>query len=312
MPLLQQAHAKAGIHKYTIEFDEETWRNLVQFAGRGNIKDYIIHLLRREFASVTVRAVILCGGQEREVAGTGIPVPKPMLPIHYRPVLEYTVHWLKEHGLSHLVLSTGGPHSELIKDYFLPRNIPGVEFEFTREETPLGTGGPVRVIQPQLKNTFIVINGDILTNANLSAMLDAHRRNKALGTIMLTPTGPQSPEESARFGTVSLKDDGTVTEYHEKEATHGQHINAGVYIFEPEIFPYLPQGGNFSMERDVFPRLVDRGLLRGWVMHKNDYWLDVTDPNDYARAWNDIMTGRLHIPGVNRTVPTTNGETATA
>lgn len=280
-------------HKYTIEFDEETWQGLLRHAGRGNIKDYIQHLLEREFAAARTRAIVLCGGEEAELYPTKIPIPKAMLPVAYRPVVEYLLEEIVNHGITQVTLVTGQKGN--LRDHFAGVTTPGVDIDVIVEPEPQGTAGALRSVRHQIRDTFLVLNGDILTNVNLSAMIRAHRESDALATVLVTHEAHARDHNPDRLGWARVDDDGVVVEFSEENGVEGtpQHYNAGVYILQPEVLELIPHDGHVSLERDILPQLIPQRKVRAYIMHESDYWLDVADPDEFAQAWEDMLTGRF-------------------
>lgn len=301
-------------HKYTIEFDEDTWHDLVDHAGRGNIKDYITHLLEREFRAARTRAVVLCGGESAELYPTRIPIPKAMLPVNYRPVVEYLLRHLVYHGISHVTMVAGAKGN--VRPYFGGLETPGIEIDIVTESKPQGTAGALRSVRNQVRGDFMVLNGDILTNVDLSALLDAHRATGAKATMLLTHPLQARDHDPRRLGRVTVDHDGRVVSLVEPEdggpgpgpgpdtdtdtddvpavdLPERTHYNAGVYVFDPRVMEMVPDDGIASLEEDILPRLIEDRAVRGFVMHESDYWIDVADPKGFARAWEDMLSGRF-------------------
>ena len=157
------------------------------------------------------------------------------------------------------------------------------------EPTPLGTGGALRYAGDLLDDRFLMLNGDVLSDFDLSAQLARHEQSGATATLALYPV-----EDPSMYGLVRLNDDGSVREFLEKpssEESDSNLINAGAYVLERSILDEMaPRGSNLSIERDVFPKLVDRGLF-GFVGH--GYWLDIGTPDRYLEANFDILEGNV-------------------
>ena len=282
-------------HKYTIEFDEETWQGLLQHAGRGNIKDYIQHLLDREFQAARTRAIILCGGDEADFYPTTIPIPKAMLPVGYRPVVEYLLEHIVDHGITRVTLVANADGN--VSDHFARLTTPGVEIDVITEPEPQGTAGALRAVKSSVRDTFVVLNGDILTNVNLAQMIRDHRASDALATVLVTHPAHAARYDPKRLGWVDLDDDGRITRLTAGARNGGgpspAHYNAGVYLLQPEVLRLIPEQGASSLEDDILPQLIGDRRVRAWVMHESDYWLDVADPREFSRAWEDVLTGRF-------------------
>lgn len=295
-------------HKYTIEFDEDTWRDLVEHAGRGNIKDYITHLLEREFRAARTRAVILCGGEAAELYPTRIPIPKAMLPVNYRPVVEYLIQHLAYHGISRITMIAGAKGN--VREHFDHLRFPGAEIDVITEPRPNGTAGALRGVKNQVRGPFLVLHGDILTNCDLSSLLSVHRQRGAKATVLLAGHEQAKDHDVRRLGKVRIDDDGKVVELAPPVGVPegaaaiqddgppvdpGAYYNAGAYVFEPEILDLIPAEGPAGLEDDLLPGLVAHGQVQGFVMHESDYWTDVADPRGFSRAWEDLLTGRFAL-----------------
>jgi mannose-1-phosphate guanylyltransferase len=216
-----------------------------------------------------------------------------MLPLVDRPLIEYTFEHLKRHGVSHVVLSCGYLPTQ-IRDHF-GDDADGVSLEYRVEESPLGTGGAIAFGARGLTESFLAVNGDSLRGADLGALIDFHRERGARATILLTPVADPS-----RYGLVRLAGDGRVTGFLEKprpDEIDTDLINAGVYVLEPEVLDLVPPDQMVSIERDVFPRLVEQGSCYGLALP--GYWLDVGTPESYLQAHRDVL---------ERNVPSDVGE----
>lgn len=236
-----------------------------------------------------MQAVILVGGLGTRLRPLTINAPKPMLSLLNRPFIEYIVTLLIEHNIDDIILSTG----------YLPDTFNRLEDDFARlgakltcvtEAVPLGTCGAVKNIEHLLKDTFIVFNGDILTNLNLSFLIDYHRSKKALATLALT-----SVDDPTAYGLVPLNSNGHIKEFLEKpswDEVTTDLINAGTYILEPEVLQYAPVGESFSFERGLFPIMLEKGLPM-FGFPTSAYWLDIGSPEKYLRAHYDILDGKM-------------------
>jgi mannose-1-phosphate guanylyltransferase len=232
---------------------------------------------------VSLTAVILVGGEGTRLRPLTQRTPKPMLPLVDRPLIEYTFEHLKRHGVSRVVLSCGYQPTQ-IQDHYGDAS-GGVGIEYRVEASPLGTGGAIAFGADGISETFLAVNGDSLRGADLGALIDFHRERGAKATILLTPVADPS-----RYGLVRLAADGRVTGFLEKprpDEIDTDLINAGVYVLEPEVLDLVPDGQMVSIERDVFPRLVEQGSCFGLALP--GYWLDVGTPESYLRAHRDVL-----------------------
>ncbi len=218
-----------------------------------------------------------------------------MLPVGYRPVVEYLLGHVVEHGINHITLIAGARGN--VRDHFAGAETPGVEIEVVNETEPQGTAGALRAVRHRVQGTFVVLNGDILTTANLAAMVRDHRDSGATASVLVTHGDRVADHDAKRLGWVETDAEGRVSALRQRgvgvAGAPPQHFNAGIYVLEPRVFDEIPATGVVSLETDVLPRLIDRREVRAWVMDRADYWLDVAHPAAFARAWEDILTGRF-------------------
>lgn len=236
-----------------------------------------------------MKAVILVGGLGTRLRPLTCTLPKPLLPLLNRPFIEYTVKLLKKHGIAEIIFSSGYL-PELFEEHFRGLNKLGIKVHHVVETEPLGTCGAVKNVQDLLGETFIVFNGDILTDLNLSYLIDYHKTKKALATLTLT-----SVENPTIYGLVPINHEGRVLEFLEKpswDEVTTDLVNAGTYVLEPEVLDYVPSGENYSFERGLFPVLLEKNLpLFGFP--SGAYWLDIGSPEKYLQAHHDLLEGKL-------------------
>jgi len=219
-----------------------------------------------------VIAVLLVGGAGTRLRPLTEWLPKPMLPIANRPFLEHQIAYLRGHGIDRVVLSCGylpGPISEHFGD----------ELDYAVEPEPLGTGGAIRFAADGIDERFVVCNGDVLTDLDLSALLAFHAERGARATIALHRVADPSA-----YGLVRTSPDGAVTAFVEKPAPGDADvdtINAGTYVLEPDVLELIEPGRAVSVEREVFPRLVGHGL---YAMTGEGRWRDIGTPASYLAA----------------------------
>jgi mannose-1-phosphate guanylyltransferase len=228
-------------------------------------------------------AVILVGGQGTRLRPLTERTRKDMLPLVDRPLLAYTFEHLRRHGVARAVLSCGYLPTQL-RDFF-GEEWEGFALDYRVEEDPLGTGGAIGFAARELRETFFEVNGDSLREADLSALARFHRESGAKATILLTPVA-----DPTRYGLVRLEPDGRVQSFLEKprpEEIDTNLINAGVYCLEPEVLELIPSDRPVSIEREVFPRLVEKGSCYGLALP--GYWLDVGTPETYLQAHRDVL-----------------------
>src|SRR4051794_35899311 len=210
-----------------------------------------------------------------------------MLPLVDRPLLAYTFEHLRRHGVERAVLSCGYLPTQL-QEHF-GDEYDGFRLEYRVEDEPLGTGGAVRFAADGIDEPFFAVNGDSLREADLTALAEFHRERGAKATILLTPVA-----DPTRYGLVRLEQDGRVQAFLEKprpEEIDTNLINAGVYVLEPEVLDLIPDGRAVSIEREVFPRLVEEGSCYGLALP--GYWLDVGTPESFLQAHRDVLERNL-------------------
>jgi mannose-1-phosphate guanylyltransferase len=235
-----------------------------------------------------VQALILVGGEGTRLRPLTSTVPKPVVPLVDRPFISYMLEWLASHGVDDVILACG----------FLPDRLRavlgegeqlGIRLRYVEEPRPLGTGGALKFAEDLLDERFFMLNGDVLTDLDLTSQLAQHDRTGARGTLALIPV-----EDPSAYGLVRVEAGGRVREFLEKpgpEQIDTNLINAGAYILQREILDRMaPAGTNISIERDVFPQLVGHGL---YGFEAGGYWLDIGTPARYLQATFDILEGNV-------------------
>lgn len=239
-----------------------------------------------------MKAVVLVGGEGTRLRPLTFTTPKPLLPIANVAFLERQLAWLEHHGVDEAILSLG-----YLPDAFpahFPDNCCGdVKLRYAVEREPLGTAGGIRFAAEDVDERIIVCNGDVLTDLDLTAMIEFHERSGAEATIALTRVEDPSP-----FGVVPTRSDGEVVAFVEKPPP-GQAptdwINAGTYVLEPSVLAHIPPRLNVSIERETFPRMLESpGSL--YALASDAYWLDIGTPAKYLQAHEDVLAGMLGLP----------------
>jgi mannose-1-phosphate guanylyltransferase len=235
-------------------------------------------------------AVVLVGGFGTRLRPLTDHVPKPMLPIVHRPMIVRLVERLAAGGVTDVVLALGFK-PEPFREAFPDGRHGGVRVHYAVEPEPLDTAGAIAFAAREagVDETFVVANGDIITDLDVARLVDAHRTAGSLATIHLTPV----PDPSA-FGVVETDATGVVRRFVEKPApgeTESNLINAGTYVLEPPVLDLIEPGRKVSIERDTFPRLVAQGALA--ALATDDYWIDAGRPSLYLRANLDLAGSRL-------------------
>lgn len=238
-----------------------------------------------------MKAVIMAGGEGTRLRPLTSNQPKPMLPMGNRPMMQHVVDLLRQHGFTDIVVTVAFM-ANTVRTYFGDGSEFGVRMEYATEETPLGTAGSVLNARERLEDRFLVISGDVLTDIDLSAVIDFHEEKGALATLALHAV--QNPLE---FGIVIANEDGSIERFLEKP-TWGQvfsdTINTGVYVLEPEIFDFIPEGRPVDFSGEVFPAVLEAGRpIFGYVA--GGYWEDVGTTEAYLKAHQDILDQKVQV-----------------
>jgi mannose-1-phosphate guanylyltransferase/phosphomannomutase len=238
-----------------------------------------------------MKAVILAGGEGTRLRPLTSNTPKPMMPLVNKPMMEYIVSLLALHGFDDIVVTVAFLANQ-IRDYFGDGSDFGVRMRYAAEDSPLGTAGSVRNASLELDDTFLVISGDVLTDIDLTAFVKAHRDADASASIAL-----KHVENPLEFGIVITQPDGSVERFLEKPTwgeVFSDTINTGIYVIEPEVFDFIPEGEVVDFSGDVFPALLEAGhTMHGYVTDR--YWEDVGTLDAYLRAHADVLDGRVKV-----------------
>ena len=235
-----------------------------------------------------MRAVVLVGGFGTRLRPLTSHTPKQMLPVVDRPMIEHVVAHLAEHGVDDAVLSLGY-RPDAFTDAYPSGRCAGVSLHYAVEPEPLDTAGAIRfaALDAGIDDTFVVLNGDVLTDFDLGKLLSRHAEAGAEGTIHLTPV-----DDPSRYGVVPTDADGRVEAFIEKppaETAPSRWINAGTYVLEPSVIGRIPDGRKVSIERETFPAMVAEGSL--FAVESDDYWIDAGTPAAYLQAQLDLVDG---------------------
>lgn len=235
-----------------------------------------------------MRAVVLVGGFGTRLRPLTNTRPKQMLPIVNRPMIEHVVGHLADHGIDDVVLSMGYRPDAFAEAYPAGR-CAGATLHYAVEPEPLDTAGAIRFAARDagIDGRFLVVNGDILTDVDLTAFVAFHEARGAEGTIHLFPV-----DDPSRFGVVPTDDEGRVLAFVEKpprDEAPTNLINAGTYVLEPSVLDRIPGGRKVSVERETFPAMAAAGTLYAWP--GASYWLDTGTPEQYLQAQVDLLAG---------------------
>jgi mannose-1-phosphate guanylyltransferase len=246
-----------------------------------------------------MQALILVGGEGTRLRPLTSTVPKPIVPLVGQPFIGYMLQWVREHGVDDVLLSCGFM-ADGVRSVLGDGSAFGLRLRYIEEPRPLGTGGALKYAEDLLDDRFFMLNGDVLTDIDLTAQLAAHERSGARATLALVEV-----DDPSAYGLVRRNPDDSVAEFLEKPgveqleldghaggATVGDAISAGAYVLEREVLAALaPAGTNISIERELFPTLVGHGLF-GHL--SSGYWLDIGTPDRYLQATFDILEQNVH------------------
>src|SRR3954454_24085841 len=234
-----------------------------------------------------MEAVVLAGGEGTRLRPLTLTTPKPVMPLAGRPFLSFMLDWLARHGVDDALLSLGYRSADVER---VPGDThPGMRLHYVVEDEPLGTAGPLRLAADEglIDGRDLGLNGDCLTDLDLTSMMRRHHETGATGTIALVPV-----EDTSSYGVVPTKESGEVEAFLEKQPGPAPTnlINAGTYILERSVIDLIPGGRAVSIEREVFPQLVGDGLY-GYGFDEDDYWIDIGTPERYLEATSDLLAG---------------------
>ncbi|MFA4028283.1 MAG: hypothetical protein GDYSWBUE_000144 [Candidatus Fervidibacterota bacterium] len=238
---------------------------------------------------IEVQALVLIGGYGTRLRPLTYTVPKAMVPIANVPFIEHMMRYLKSNGVEHVILTLCYLPDQIKR--YLEHNDCGIAVDFVFESEPLGTGGAVKNAEHLLEDEFLVFNGDILTTIDLKKLVSFHREHNAFVTIALTPV-----DNPSLYGVVVLDSDGRVQKFIEKppiELAPSNLINAGIYVYRKDVLRHIPPKVEYSVERQLYPKLLECGERLFAVAFTDDYWIDIGSIDKYMRANFDILDGKL-------------------
>ena len=234
-----------------------------------------------------MQAVILVGGEGTRLRPLTSTVPKPVVPLVDRPFIAYMLEWLARHGVDDVVMSCGFL-ATAVRNVLGDGSQYGVKLRFVEEPEPRGTAGALKYAEDLLEDRFLMLNGDVLTDIDLTAQIAQHEQTKATATLALVPV-----DDPTAYGLVPLNDDHAVKEFVEKPSADQidtNLISAGAYVLERSILDLIPPDRNVSIEREIWPQLVGDGL---YGYPADAYWLDIGTPERYLQGTFDILEGNV-------------------
>ena len=245
-------------------------------------------------------AVVLAGGEGTRLRPLTNDLPKPVLPVANRPFFEYMLDHLRAAGVARVIMALGY-HAEPLIESFGDGSAYGLLIDYVVEDKPLGTSGAVRALLPELKETFLVLNGDCITSVDIAAMVEQHIERREYATLAI-----HTVDDPSRYGVVVLDGIGYVSRFIEKPPGPrfpANTVNSGVYVLEPEVFNYI--GAGFSMfEKDLFPAVLMSGVEIGSFPWEG-YFIDMGTPDSFLQLNRDVLTGAAatHRPPADPATP---------
>jgi len=236
-----------------------------------------------------VQALILSGGAGTRMRPLTYVLPKGLLPIGGKPLLERTIQYLQSYGIDEYIICVAYLKNQ-IKSTIGDGSQWGVKVRYAEADMPLGTAGQLKTAEALVHGRFLAMNGDIVTSLNIANLVSSHEESGGMGTIALKKFEVKIP-----YGHVSLqKDDSSIQRFEEKP-TLSFMANAGVYVFEPKIFEYIPSDRISSLETEIFPTMIAKGeALNSY--YENAYWADVGSMTDFERVNDEVLVNGNLIP----------------
>lgn len=240
-----------------------------------------------------MQALILAGGKGTRLRPLTIYTPKPIVPLVNRPFLLYQIEILRRAGIKEITLSLNY-QPDKIEHLLGDGSHYGVHLRYVTEPSPMGTAGAYKFAAPEIRETTVVLNGDILTDLDVFKVIGFHQQKKADATIVLTPV-----ENPAAYGLVETEPDGRVQRFREKPKPEElanlttNNINAGIYVLEPNVSDLIPKGEVCSFEYNVFPDFLAKEKSFFAFLMKENYWRDIGTPQSYLQAHHDFLSGKV-------------------
>jgi mannose-1-phosphate guanylyltransferase len=245
-----------------------------------------------------MQAVILVGGEGTRLQPLTSRQPKPVITLVDRPFLVYMLEWLRSHGIDDVILSCGFEPTK-VQEALGDGSALGLRLRYVVEPEPRGTAGALKYAEDLLDDRFLMLNGDVLTDVDVTAQLRQHAETGAVGTLGLVAV-----EDPSAYGLVLLDGDRSVTGFLEKPGpeeligVEDHLISAGIYVLERSILDLIPPDRNVSIEREIWPRLVGAGLYGATAEHA--YWMDIGTPERYLQGTFDILEGNVRTGVLER------------
>jgi mannose-1-phosphate guanylyltransferase len=244
-----------------------------------------------------MQALILVGGEGTRLRPLTLTVPKPVVPLVDRPLIRYMIEWLARHGVDDIVMACGFLATG-VRDVLGEGGDGGPRLRYVEEPEALGTAGAIKFAERFLDERFLALNGDVLTDLDLTALIELHEQREAVATLALYPV-----DDPSAYGLVRRTEEGEIREFVEKpdpEQIDTDEVNAGAYVLERSVLELVPEGREVSIELEVFPRLVGKGLFGRRLP---GYWMDIGTPERYLQASWDILERRVETELAERLDP---------
>ena len=253
-------------------------RNMPLVDGAGRLKR-VFYIDDIEFLSKDNLVVIMAGGLGSRLGKLTKEMPKPMLHVGEKPMIQHLIEMFSDHGYNRFLLCVNYK-KEIIKDYFGTGKDMGVEIEYVEEDQRLGTAGALSLINVAPVAPFFVINADILTSLDFDNLMDFHQSHSSVATMCVRTYNYQIP-----YGVVCADEEGVIHDFQEKPV-ESFRINAGIYVLDPAALDFLPDNEFFDMP-SLFRKMISHGYKTS-VYDMSDYWLDIGKVEDYEKAKNDL------------------------
>jgi NDP-sugar pyrophosphorylase family protein len=239
-----------------------------------------------------MKAVIIAGGLGTRLRPLTYNLPKPIVPVVNRPFVVHQIEHLVKHGVDEVIINLHYLSHEIKKILDNGKQW-GIKIHYSIEESPLGTAGAVKNAEQFFdEGPMVIFNGDILTDINISKVVNFHREKNATVTLTLTEV-----EDPTAFGLILTDKEGRVTKFIEKPSWNmvtAKTINAGIYVVDPKIFKGVPKGEKYSFERELYPSLLESGVpIYGYL--SDAYWIDIGNPQKYKEAHQAILQGEVAV-----------------
>ena len=241
-----------------------------------------------------MQALILVGGEGTRLRPLTLTVPKPVVPLVDRPFIRYMIDWLARHGVDDVVMACGFLAAG-VRDVLGEGEGGRPRLRYVEEPEPRGTAGAMKFAERFLDDRFLALNGDVLTDLDLTKLMELHEQRGATATLALHPV-----DDPSAYGLVRRTGDGEITEFIEKPGPgeiDTDEVNAGAYVLEKSVLDLIPDGEEVSIEREVFPKLVGDGL---YGRRLEGYWMDIGTPERYLQASWDILERRVETDVAGR------------